>query len=64
MSDGAERARAPAGAGTELYRFSRKWVPIWCHITDVFQTLDVTAIDGYGLEELREQFDLLPDLIS
>lgn len=36
----------------------------WCHMSDVFQTLDTSNIDGYKLNNLVEQFNLNKELIT
>lgn len=43
-----------------------KIIPLfqWCHMSDVFQTLDTSNIDTYRLGNLVESFNLSKELIT
>jgi len=36
----------------------------WCHISDVFQTINPEHVDSYKLKELVVQFNLTGNLLS
>lgn len=39
-------------------------VHLWCHMSDVFQTVDGSNVDSYKLGELAEQFNLSGNLLE
>ena len=54
-------------AGSHLYHIktpTKAGFFIWCHIADVFQTIDGENVDPYKLRELVKEFNLSDRLLA